>query len=206
MTDNKETRRVVCESKIMEAAEFVFANSGYKGASIEVISQKADIPKSNVLYYFNTKEALYRRVLERILNEWIEAGKIFDDYDEPKIALTKYVESKMIYSRIRPYASKVWATEMIHGAPMVGEFLETTLSKWLDDRVTIIRRWIKSGLINRVNPTALIYMIWSVTQHYADFEGQMEILNKGNKFTDREYKYKTNQVITLILASVGLQK
>jgi len=204
MNEKKEVVREINEKKIMEAAELIFANYGFKGATTKLISQKAGVPKANLHYYFKTKELLYRRVLERILNEWINAAQAFDEFEEPGLALTKYVESKMNYSRTRPYASKVWANEMVHGAPVVSEFLETTLKKWLDDRVKVIKRWIRLGKIDRVDPTAFIYMIWSVTQHYADFETQMQILNNGKTYTDKEYKQKTNQVVKMILASVGL--
>ncbi len=204
MKDQKEIVRELNQKKIMEAAEFVFAQYGFKGATTDKISKQAELPKANIHYYYKTKENLYREVLESILNEWMDAAKAFDDFDEPRAALTKYVESKMSYSRTRPLASKVWANEIIHGAPVVGTFLETTLKQWLEDRIKVIRGWIESGKINPVDPRAFIYLIWSVTQHYADFERQIEILNQGEKFTDEEFEQKTQQVVQFVLASVGL--
>jgi len=204
MKDQKEIVRELNQQKIMEAAELVFAQYGFKGATTDKISKQASLPKANIHYYYKTKDNLYRHVLERILEEWMDAAKAFDDYGEPKIALTKYVESKMNYSRTRPFASKVWANEIIHGAPVVGTFLETTLKKWLDDRITVISGWIAEGKINSVDPSAFIYMIWSTTQHYADFERQIEILNKGERFSDEEFEQKTTQVVQFVLASVGL--
>ena len=204
MKDQKEIIRETNELKIMEAAELVFAQYGFKGATTDKISKQASLPKANIHYYYKTKANLYQCVLERILSEWIDAAEAFDKYDEPRIALTKYVQSKMKYSRTRPYASKVWANEIIHGAPIVGTFLETTLKKWLEDRITIIEGWIELNKIKRIDPTAFIYMIWSVTQHYADFEKQIEILNRGHSFSDDEFNKKTEQVTQFVLAGVGL--
>lgn len=204
MKDQKEIIRENNELKIMEAAELVFAQYGFKGATTDEIAKQADLPKANIHYYYKTKANLYQCVLERILKEWIEAAEVFDQYDEPRIALTKYVESKMNYSRCRPYASKVWANEVIHGAPVVGAFLETTLKKWLEDRIAIIQDWIASNKIKKIDPTVFIYMIWSVTQHYADFEKQIEILNQGKKHSDEEFKLMTEQVTQFVLAGAGL--
>ena len=204
MRDQKEMVREVNETKIIEAAEQVFAQYGFKGATMDKISKQVGLPKANIHYYFKTKSLLYRVVLERILQEWMVAAQVFDKHQEPRIALTQYIESKMQFSRNRPYASKVWANEVMHGASVVGEFLETTLKSWLEDRIKVVNQWIQSGKINPVDPNTFFYMIWSMTQHYADFERQLEILNHDHPYTDLEYKKQTEQVVKLILTSVGL--
>ena len=204
MKDQKELVREINEKKIIEAAEQVFACYGFKGATTDQISKQSKLPKANIHYYFKTKANLYHQVLAGILNEWMDSAQAFDDQEEPTKALTEYVKSKMDFSRKRPFASKVWANEMLHGAPIVSEFLETTLKTWLEDRVSVISSWVKSGQINDVDPCVFIYMIWSVTQHYADFERQMVLLNEGKDYTDAEFKEKTDQVVKLILTSVGL--
>ncbi len=204
MKDQKEIVRDSNQKKILSAAEDVFAQFGFKGATTEKIAKLTGIPKANLHYYYKTKAILYQELLEKILNEWMEAAEVFDDIEEPRLALTKYVRSKMQYSRNRPQASKVWANEIIHGAPVVGSFLETTLKRWLEDRTRIIKKWIEQGKIHSLDPTAFIYMIWSVTQHYADFEQQIKILNHRKSYTDEEFELKTQQVIKFVLASAGL--
>ena len=204
MKDKKEITREVNRKKIIQAAENVFANYGFKGATTEQIAKQAGLPKANLHYYFKTKTILYREVLEGILEEWMIAAQTFDKYDEPKIALTRYIEAKMHFSRTRADASKVWANEVIQGATSVSEFLETTLKEWLENRVKVISGWIADGKIDPVDPCALFYMIWSMTQHYADFERQITILNHGKRHTDDEFQEKTEQVVHLILKSVGL--
>ena len=204
MKDQKEIVRKLNEQKIIEAAEKVFARFGFKGATTDEIAKQSGLPKANLHYYFKTKAILYQQVLVGILNEWMDSAQAFDNQQEPRKALTQYVESKMAFSRSRPHASQVWANEMLQGAPVVSEFLETTLKSWLEDRVRVIDGWIAAKKIKSVDPKTFIYMIWSVTQHYADFERQMVLLNNGKAYTDEEYQDKTDQVIQLILTSVGL--
>jgi len=192
------------EALILETAERVFALSGYQGASIAQIAREAGLPKANVHYYFKTKLDLYRQVLEHILDDWMEEASSFDEYSDPKQALRTYVQAKMEFSRKRPFGSRVWASEIMGGAPVMEGFLGTILKKWVDERARIIRGWVRDGKIDPVHPRALLYMIWGTTQHYADFERQLVILNSGKEITDRQYRARTDQVVNLVLASVGL--
>ena len=204
MTIQKEITRKNNERKILQAAEQIFAQYGFKGATTDQIAKKAGLPKANIHYYFKTKALLYRILLEGILDEWLKAADAFDQYQQPKKAITKYVEAKMDFSRHKPYASKVWANEVIHGAEVASEFMETHMKKWLDEHVKLVDSWISEKKISKVDPTALFYMIWSTTQHYADFDRQIVLLNGGSNFSDEEYQEKVRSVTALILGSVGL--
>lgn len=193
------------EARILEAAERVFAQHGYRGATTERIAAEAGLPKSNVHYYFKTKANLYRCVLEGILEDWMQAASAFDSADNPARALGDYVTVKMEFSRKRPYGSKIWAKEIMAGAPVIEKFLGTTLKTWLEECERAIQGWIRRGAISQVDPRALLYMIWATTQHYADFERQMMILNDGHALSDQEFQAKTRQVVSLVLSSVGLE-
>jgi len=192
------------QALILEAAERVFALHGYKGATTEQIAREAGLPKANVHYYFRTKANIYRQVLKHILDDWMAAAATFDAEHEPEQALRTYIAAKMAFSRQRPYGSKVWASEIMSGAPVMEKFLGTTLKSWLRERERIIRGWIRDGKIKPVDPHALLFLIWACTQHYADFERQIVILNGGKEMTDQQYLERTNQLIDLILNSVGL--
>jgi TetR/AcrR family transcriptional regulator len=192
------------EALILEAAEKIFAINGYKGKATGDIAREAGIPKANLHYYFKTKSNLYREVLKHILDDWMAAASEFDIYHEPEEALRTYVKAKMEFSRQRPFGSRVWAREIMSGAPVLDNFLGTTLKAWLNERVRIIRRWVREEKIKPVDPHALMYMIWATTQHYADFERQIVILNGGKELSDRRYRQRTDEVVRLILSSVGL--
>lgn len=193
------------EAVILEAAESVFAERGFRGATTSLIAERAGIPKANLHYYFPTKEALYRMVVERIFNIWLEAANSFDDCDDPADALTRYITAKMNISRDHPMGSKVWANEVIHKAPVIQDYLETTLREWTDTRVKIIQRWIDEGKMSPVDPEHLLYMIWSTTQHYADFGHQIDTLNGGKPLTDGQFEAATAQVVKIILLGIGIE-
>lgn len=201
---SKAATREENEQLILQAAEKVFAVHGFKGSTTNQIACEAGLPKANVHYYFSTKLALYKCVLEGMLQDWMEAAEVFKTHADPAIALSRYIEAKMDLSRRRPHGSRVWAKEIMSGAPVMEEVLSTTLKQWVDECEATIERWIMEQKITAVNPEALLYMIWATTQHYADFDRQIVVLNNGRSLSDREFTEKKQQVITLILASVGL--
>lgn len=191
------------ESAILKAAETVFADYGYKGATTGMIAELAGIPKANLHYYFPTKEALYRRVVEHIFNIWLDAANSFDESDDPVEALSAYISKKMDISREHPMGSKVWANEILHRAPVIQDYLETTLRDWTASRVAVINRWISEGRIAPIDPQYLLYMIWATTQHYADFNHQIDTLNGGEPLTDAQFDRAKQTVIAIILAGIG---
>lgn len=191
------------ERLILEAAERVFAEAGFGGATMQLIADMAGLPKANLHYYFPTKEDLYRRVVQNIFEIWLDAASSFDAAAGPVEGIGAYVEAKMDISRRHPHGSKVWAAEVMHGAPVIQDYLETTLRQWTEGRIAVIRRWIDEGKMAPIDPRHLLYMLWATTQHYADFGHQIETLNAGQPLTDRQWREATDSVKQIILRGIG---
>ncbi len=201
-TGHKAAIRAENERRILEAAEAEFAECGFGGASTGRIAKRAGIPKANLHYYFPTKIDLYRRVIDNIFNIWLAAADSLDESEDPVTALTRYIHTKMDLSRSRPLGSKVWANEIIQGAPMIQDYLETTLKEWTADRAGMIQRWIDEGQIRPVNPHQLLYMIWATTQHYADFGHQIATIN-GAELSSEQWDDAKHNVTDIILRGIG---
>ena len=191
------------ETIILKAAEKVFAEAGFGGATMQLIADLAGLPKANLHYYFPTKEALYRRVVQDIFEIWLNAAACFDNAKGPVDGIGAYIDAKMEISRRHPDGSKVWASEVMHGAPVIQDYLETTLRDWTDGRIAVIQTWIDQGQMAPVNPRHLLYMLWATTQHYADFGHQIETLNKGSPLSDRQWREAKESVKGVILRGIG---
>ncbi len=200
----QKERRLAREKRILEAAEKVFAEAGFGGATMQLIADMAGLPKANLHYYFPTKEALYRQVVENIFQIWLRAADVFDSADGPAEAIAAYIDAKMEISRRHPAGSKVWASEVMHGAPVIQDYLEHTLTDWTEGRAKVIERWIAEGRMDRVNPHHLLYMLWATTQHYADFNHQIETLNGGKPLSDAQWEEAKASVKQIILAGIGI--
>lgn len=202
---SRSAARAETERAILEAAETVFAEHGYRGATTGMIAARAGIPKANLHYYFATKEALYRQVVENIFTIWLDAANSFDDCEDPEEALTRYITTKMDISRQHPMGSKVWANEILHRAPVIQDYLETTLRDWTASRIAVIDRWVAEGRMDPVDPRTLLYMIWATTQHYADFLHQVETLNGGAPLSDEQFATARENVVRIVLSGVGIR-
>jgi TetR/AcrR family transcriptional regulator len=195
----RKSIRAENEKAILAAAEHVFAEHGFKGATTAEIAARAGIPKANLHYYFPTKAALYRRVVARVLEMWMGAAAALDRSDDPATALAGYIGAKMDLARVEPLGSRIWASEIMRGAPAIQDFLETTLREWVATREVIFKRWIAGGKLRPIEPRTLLSMIWAATQHYADFSHQIAVLNEGRALSDAQFEAAKQQVIAMIL-------
>lgn len=202
-TPKRNAIRQENETRILQAAEKVFAEAGFGGATMQLIADMAGLPKANLHYYFPTKEDLYRRVVRNIFEFWLHAADSFDMASGPVEGIGAYVDAKMEISRRHADGSKVWASEVMHGAPVIQDYLETTLRDWTQGRADLIQRWIDEGKMAPVDPRHLLYMLWATTQHYADFGHQIETLNAGKPLSDRQWREAKDSVKTIILRGIG---
>ncbi len=192
------------ERKILKAAERVFAERGFAGATMNDIAAQARLPKANVHYYFGTKEDLYRTLLDDIIEEWLRpAGRLSADAD-PATALRAYIEAKMNVSRTRPEASKVFANEIIHGAEALSDFLSEDLRAVVEEKTAVFTTWIDRGLIAPIDPRHTLFMIWAITQHYADFDFQIRAVLNKRTLSREDWTYITDQVTSFVLRGFGL--
>ena len=190
---------------IFNAAKKEFATYGYKGASIKRIAEIAGKPRSNIHYYFADKTDLYQQLLSDIIDIWNSKFDTLNSDDDPKIALTAYIRSKVLYSRDDPDASKIFASEIIHGAPILYSYLRGDFQLWVQHKVAVIEAWIAKGLIDPINPHHLLFMIWSSTQHYADFNVQVLAALDKKAMSNADFEDVVASLTTLILKGCGIK-
>lgn len=183
------------EALILDAALEVFSTYGYRGTTIDQIAARCGLSKPNLLYYFKRKEDIYTAVLERTLALWLAPLQALDPDKNAMEELTRYISSKLDLTFARPDASKLFANEILHGAPHVAPFLKGPLRDLVRSKARVINGWIAQGQIRPVDPEHLIFAIWAVTQHYADFGVQVEAV-LGAKPSPQKVK---SSVIAILL-------
>lgn len=162
---------------IIKAALKEFSQVGLEGARLEQIAENAQMSKSNLFYYFKNKEALYVMVLENVLTEWLLPLNELTVTQDPKVALSHYIQVKYALSKKSPEASKLYALEIIQGAPYLQSILKGSLKKLIQEKVAVIDEWIRIGKLQPIAPLHLILHIWAITQHYADFNVQIQAIS-----------------------------
>ena len=162
--------------KILDAALDVFAVHGYRGATLDQIAEAAGLSKPNILYYFAGKEEIHVTLLSQLMETWLDPLVEMDAEGEPLEEILAYVMRKLDMARDLPRESRLFANEILQGAPRIRPHLEGDLKPLFDQKCTVIRDWIADGKLAPVDPQHLIFSIWSTTQHYADFDAQISVL------------------------------
>ncbi|MBT9492301.1 MAG: TetR family transcriptional regulator C-terminal domain-containing protein [Paucibacter sp.] len=164
------------EAAICAEAERQFAQFGFEGVSLEVIAAGLNLTRHNLLYYFPNKEALYRRVLDEVLDEWLARMDGLVAGNDPQVAMRDYIAAKLRFSRERPAGSQVFAREVMAGAPRFRDAIEGRVLPALNADVQTFERWADAGLVARLDYRHLMFSIWASTQAYADQAAQFAIL------------------------------
>ncbi|ADZ70713.1 TetR family transcriptional regulator C-terminal domain-containing protein [Polymorphum gilvum] len=185
-------------AKILEAALAEFSRLGFGGATIDRIAAGAGMSKSNLLYYYASKEAMYEAVLAHILDIWLAPLRTLDPAGDPAQELAAYIRQKIKISAEQPEASRLFANEVMQGAPRIMTVLEGSLKDLVDEKSQVIRGWIAAGAIRPVEPVHLIFTIWATTQHYADFEAQIRALT-GKTLKDRHFRAEAERSLVDLL-------
>ncbi len=172
---------------ILEAALNVFSAHGFRGATVDQIAAEAGLSKPNLLYYFPSKEAIHSALLSGLLDTWLAPLHDLDANGDPMEEILAYIRRKLEMSRDLPRESRLFANELVQGAPRIHESLSNDLKALVDEKTTVLSAWMDQGKIARLHPYHLIFSIWALTQHYADFDVQVRaILGDEDPFEGAE--------------------
>ncbi len=192
------------EALILQAAERVFARKGFTGATMAEVAAESGLPQANLHYYFGSKASLYRAVLAHTLHDWLGTIDGITADADPRASLEAYIRAKMDLSVRRPDASRVFANELLHGAPVLGEMLRTELRRSVRAKARVLDGWVAAGRMARVDTTHLFFTIWAATQTYADFDVQVRAVLGRSRLNAADRQRAAQHVVDLLLRGCGL--
>jgi TetR/AcrR family transcriptional regulator len=158
---------------ILDAALEVFSLHGFRGATLDQIAEVAGLSKPNLLYYFRSKEEVHTALLTGLLDTWLDPLRAMDPSGNPMQEIMGYVRRKLDLARDFPRESRLFANEILQGAPRMRDAIEGDLRQLVEEKATVLKAWMDQGRIAQVDPVHLIFSIWALTQHYADFDVQV---------------------------------
>jgi TetR/AcrR family transcriptional regulator len=161
---------------ILDAALEVFSTQGFRGATIDQIADAAGMSKPNLLYYYRSKDEIHRTLLHRLLDRWLAPLKDMSPEGDPVKELRGYIRRKMEMARDYPRESRLFANEILQGAPRILEMLTGELKPLVDEKAKVLRQWMREGKLAKADPHHLIFAVWATTQHYADFDVQVRAI------------------------------
>lgn len=189
---------------ILAAAETAFARSGFAGATMAQIATRATVPKANLHYYFRSKLALYQAVLGNILALWLTETDGIHAQAHPAQALGDYIRAKLRLAAARPDASRVFANELLHGAPQLGGYLRTELKSLIDTKAAVFAHWHAQGSMDDLDAHHLFFTIWAATQTYADFQPQVCAVLGKPALDSADWALAADQLVRVLLKGCGV--
>ena len=127
---------------------------------------------------------------------------VLDSQNDPAKELANYISEKVEMSRRFPTASRVFANEILQGAPILEDTLKTELRDIVAQKVCVIRHWIDTGRLADIDPYHLLFLIWAATQHYADFLPQVKAVLDVKRLTKENFAQIDRSLCDIIVRGV----
>lgn len=190
---------------ILHAAEEEFVLQSYRGATMQGIADRAGLPKANIHYYFKNKRNLYKVVLRAIIEEWNDGLVTMTVDSDPKTVIEKFVRTKLHQAFAHPNRHKLFAIEVIGGAPHLHDFMSTTMRDWALDKTQVMTSWYSQGKIGIADPLQLLILIWATTQRYAEFETEIVGLMQKEAYDKEDEARAADFLVPFILRGCGIE-
>lgn len=201
--EKRSDSRERLEQEILEAAKRLFAVRGFGGVSLDHIAREVGTAKQNLLYYFSSKETLYRRVLHGVLDVWLSHMEaITRNADNPELALRRYIAGKLRFSREHPYDSRVYANEVISGAPLFAQEIRDRVLPALQADIAVFNQWAEQGICRKVDAAHLMVVLWASTQAYADFASQICLVLGKTEMQAEDFDAGEQLLVDMVLRTV----
>ena len=184
---------------ILDAALDIFSTQGYRGSTIDQIAEAAGMSKPNLLYYYRGKEEIYATLLHRLLDKWLAPLMEMAADGDPVKELRNYIRRKIEMARDFPRESRLFANEILQGAPRIMAMLTDELKPLVDEKAAVIRQWMRAGKLAKADPHHLIFAVWATTQHYADFDAQVRAVLGPDRGGDGRFEDAARFIEQLLL-------
>jgi TetR/AcrR family transcriptional regulator len=203
---SRQQRRLDKEQAILNEAEAQFARGGFEGTTLESIAAALGMSRHHLLYYFPSKLALYRRVIDDVMTQWLQGMGELAVGDDPAAALKRYIAAKLRASAERPDGSRVFTQEVMAGVPRYADALVDRVGPALKADVRVFERWARAGRIGKLPYVHLMFVLWAATQAYADLAPQFALLLGKQALDERDYAAAQTVIERLVLAGLGLEQ
>lgn len=187
---------------ILKAGIEVFSRKGFDGTRIAEIAEASGLPKANVYYYFSSKEEIYTAIIAHLIRSWDDALTPITSDREPADAFRDYVRAKLEYTRKNAAESRLFASEVVHGARFLTKKDREHMRQITDKRVVVVEGWIAAGKMAPVDPRHLFVMLWAATQYYGDFEPLAADALRRKRLSAADYDKAAETITQTVLSGI----
>lgn len=131
LTDNNTVKRPTAE-RILDAAEDLFAEKGYRATSLGDVADRVGIRSPSLYNHFRNKEALYSAVLERLLEAFGAPLAELRDSPITRERIYQWLETIVRMHHERPNLARLLQHAALSGGPQTNELIERLFRPMFD--------------------------------------------------------------------------
>lgn len=190
------------KAKILDAAEAEFAIAGLTAARTESIAAQTGVTKAMIYYYFDSKEDLYRAVMERCFNEdlkLVDALRL--DELPPQEALVIALRAMLQKMSVNPQMASIFALEAIQNQ---GKYYPKQTSEILYGKLMcLLEQGVADGVFRQLEPRhTAINIVGSCAFYFITLEN-IKYLWPGKKMLGKEMTQQHAQsALDMVLAGI----
>jgi TetR/AcrR family transcriptional regulator len=190
------------KNQILDAAEAEFAVTGLGAARTETIAAHTGVTKAMIYYYFQSKEELYRAVLERCFTETLGIMEQLQlDCLPPDAALVRLLEQMLCRMSENPRIGCILSLEAIQNKgkyypKQMGDLLYGTI-------VQILEQGIVAGVFRHLDPQHTAVNIVGTCAFYFTAQENLKYLWPGKRMLGKDQlQQHARESIDLIMSGV----
>jgi TetR/AcrR family transcriptional regulator len=185
----RKRRPIEVRSRVLEAALDVFATHGFEGTSTRTIAKVAHVSISLLMYHFQSKEGLWRAVIEKEFQRYSMgrvATAVRTEKWTAKAKLELFIEQTVRVFAEVPALHRLMTLEGHQVSERLIWLCETYLKDDFKDLCALIVEGQKDNTVRQMNPGRLRYAIIAVAAVPFSVAAEYQYLTKHNPFAPME--------------------
>jgi len=184
---------------ILEAAGRIFAEHGLAGARTDAIAAAAGVNKALLYYYFKSKDALYRAVLEEQLTGFhVRALGLLSQPGSAAQVLLRYVGEHFDFIRAHPHYPRLFQRMMLTGDPRGERLVAERMLPVAQKLGTLLRRGMRDGELRECDVLHTAISLVALTVFYFNSAPIIRLVSGAEPFSPANMRKRKAEVLAFI--------
>lgn len=189
--------------RILLAAEQVFAERGFKGATTREVAEKAGIASSLIFYYFKNKMALYEAVFQSFFVQLEDLIRQNLSLDLDRLGqLRQFLFTFTDYAKAHRNMMRILLREIIDNGHMVRKIAQVYFTPLYEISNEFLQQGKREGLFREVDPLHYIHSFIGMNVFYFVAEPILRTVGPGDPYDSEEVEKRKIEVWNLIRSSL----
>lgn len=191
MVSPKRRNSADTQTIILDAAEELFAASGYMSVSVREISEVSNVSKSLILHHFGSKDALWEQTKARSMQGYIEAQlSLIESTNDDLLVLEASIDSFLQFLHANPNAVRIAAWSSLFDEPITPNRQDQTMIQACAARIRVAQD--KQIIRDDIEPINILFMMHAGAVHWHQQQALYRLWHPSVSDQERNQSFKTD--------------